>query len=57
MLTVVLKPADAIGFAFVDQQRPGGVAVEYAYIPAVHRVRESHATGRSLAVLRDHFTY
>ena len=40
MLTVVLKPADANGFAFLDQQRPGAVAVEYVYIPAVHRVRE-----------------
>ena len=40
MLTVVLKPADAKGFALLAQQRPGAQAVEYVYLPALRRVRE-----------------
>lgn len=40
MLTVALKPTDARGIAFLAQQKPGAVAVEYSYLPAVHRVRE-----------------
>ena len=34
MLTVVLKPADANGFAFLDQQRPGAVAAHGESRPA-----------------------
>jgi hypothetical protein len=40
MLTVVLEPADAKGFALLAEQRPGAQAVEYVYLPALRRVRE-----------------
>ncbi len=40
MLTVVLKPTDAKGIAFLAQQRPGALPVQYSYLPAVRRVRE-----------------
>lgn len=40
VLTVVLKPADARGIALLAQQRPGALAVQYSYLPAVRRVRE-----------------
>lgn len=40
MLTVVLKPADARGIAFLAKQRPGIKVAEYSYLPAVRRVRE-----------------
>ena len=40
MLTVVLKPAGARGLAFLAIEKPGAVAVEYSYLPAVRRVNE-----------------
>lgn len=40
MLTVVLRPTDARGLALLAKQKPGAEAVLYAYLPAVHRVRE-----------------
>jgi len=40
MLTVLLKPADAKGIAFLAKEQPGAEAVEYWYLPALHRVRE-----------------
>ena len=40
MLTAVLKPADARGISFLAKEKPGAVAVEYSYLPALRRVRE-----------------
>ena len=40
MLTVVLNPAAAKGIAFLAKEKPGEVAVEYSYLPAVRRVQE-----------------
>lgn len=40
MLTVVLKPAGGRGIAFLAKEKPGAMAVEYSYLPAIRRVRE-----------------
>jgi Outer membrane lipoprotein-sorting protein len=57
MLTVVLKPDDSKGFAFLAQQRSGARAIEYVYLPALRRVRELTPLAGYEPYLGTNFTY